>query len=121
MDLVSALCGEIAGNKNLDVELITPRPTGRYFESLAIVSFPTPGHKYKFEKSFSDYKKENPTNKLSCSRPKMAINKSDSLETDNLMRSQIKIHYDSKLASTENPHVDHAPSLTYRPKGYKST
>ena len=117
VDLVSALCGEIAGNKNLDVELITPRPTARYFESLAIISFPTPGHKYKFEKRFSDYKKENPTTKLSCSRPKMAHNTSDIFESDNQMRDQIKIHYDAKLASTDSPHVDHAPLTDLQVKG----
>ena len=117
VDLVAALCGEIAGNKQLDVELITPRPAGRYFESLAIVSFPTPGHKYKFEKSFSDYKKVNPTTKLSCSRPKMVQNLSDSFESDNQMRNQIKIHYDAKLASTDSPHVDHAPLTDLQVKG----
>ena len=72
VDLVTDLCSVIAGNKQLDVELITPRPAGRYFESLAILSFPTPGHKYRFEKRFSDYKKENPITKLSCSRPKIS-------------------------------------------------
>ena len=117
VDLVSALCGKIAGHNQLDVELITPRPAGRYFESLAIVSFQTPGHKYKFEKSFSDYKKSNPTTKLSCSRPKMAQNLSDNFQPDNEMRNQIKVHYDEKLASTDSPHGDHAPLTDQQVKG----
>ena len=117
VDLVSDQCGEIAGNRIFDVELITPRPGARYFESLAIISFPTPGHKYKFEKKFSDYKKDNPTTKLSCSRPKMAHNASDIFESDNQMRDQIRIHHDAKLASTKSPHADHAPLTDLQVKG----
>ena len=117
VDLVSDQCSEIAGNRIFDVELITPRQGARYFESLAILSFPTPGHKYKFEKKFSDYKKDNTTTKLSCSRPKMAHNASDIFESDNQMRDQIRIHHDAKLASTKSPHADHAPLTDLQVKG----
>ena len=117
VDLVSAMCSKIAGHHNFDMELITPRPAGRFFESLAIVTFPTPGHKYKFEKSFSDYKKSNSSCKLTCSRPKMEKNKSDNFQSENEMRDQIKVHYDQKLASTDNPHRDHAPLTEQQVKG----
>ena len=116
VDIVSTQCSEIVVNRTFDVELITPRQGARFFESLAIVSFPTPGHKYKFEKKFSEYKRDN-TTKLSCSRPKMAYNESDIFESDNAMKEQIKIHHDSALADTKGPHADHAPLTDLQVKG----
>ena len=116
LDIVSTQCSDIAGNKNFDVELITPRPGARFFESLAIVSFPTPGHKYKFEKKFSEYKRDH-TTKLSCSRTKMVYNESDIFESDNAMKDQIKIHHDTALADTKSPHADHAPLTDLQVKG----
>ena len=117
VDLVSAICSKIAGHNNFEMELITPRPGGRFFESLAIVTFRTPGHKYKFEKSFSDFKKSNPSCKLTSSRPKMEQNKSDNFQTEEAMRNRIKVQYDLKLASTDNPHCDHAPLTEQQVKG----
>ena len=109
LDLVCNLLNKILGNKQYDVELITPRPNARFFESLAIVSFPTTGHKYKFEKEFSIFRRKNPTFKLTCSRTKMAINKSDRFESEEEMKAQIKLHHDNTLKNTTNAHKDHTP------------
>ena len=117
VDLVVDTCSKIAGHNSFELDLITPRSTGRHFESLAIVTFPTPRHKYKFEKSLSDYKKSNSSCNLTSSRPKMEGNRSDTFQSDNDMRAQIKAFYDTKLASTDNPHRDHAPLTEHQVKG----
>ena len=108
IDLVTALLYKILGNKQFDIELITPRPNAKFFESLAIISFPTTGHKYRFEKEFSNYRKKN-TTKLTCSRTKMTINKSDKFESEEEMKAQIKLQHDNTLKNTTNAHVDHSP------------
>ena len=116
LDIVSTKISDIAGNKIFNVELITPRPNAKFFESLAIITFPTPAHKYTFEKRFSDYRKDN-TTKLSCSRTKMVYNDSDIFEPDNVMKDQIKLQHDTALAETNSPHADHAPLTDLQVKG----
>ena len=74
LDILHTFLNNLLGNKQFDVELISPRPNAKFFESLAIITFPTTGHKYRFEKEFSNYRKKNSTN-LTCSRTKMTINK----------------------------------------------
>ena len=81
LEIVTIFLNNLLGNRQFDVELITPRPNAKFFESLAIITFPTTGHKYRFEKEFSDFRKKTPT-KLSCSRTKMTINKSDIFESE---------------------------------------
>ena len=56
---------------------------------------------------FSDYKKKNPT-KLSFSRTKMTINKSDIFESEEEMKAKIKFHHDNALNNTPNAHADHS-------------
>ena len=80
-ELITAFLLKLLGNKQFDIELISPRPNAKFFESLAIITFPTMRHKYRFEKEFSNYRKKNST-KLTCSRTKMTINKSDTFESE---------------------------------------
>ena len=47
----------------------------------------------------------------------MELNRSDTFQSDNEMREQIKVYYDQKLASTDNPHRDHAPLTEQQVKG----
>ena len=85
--VTSTIANILHNNRGFDVELITPRPNSKFFESLAIVTFPTPGHKYNFEKRISNCRRENPSFKLSCSRPKLGLNKSDHFKSEEDMKT----------------------------------
>ena len=92
-----------------EIDLITPRPNIKYFESLAIISFPTSQHMYNFEKKLSILRREKSDFKLFCSRPKLCHKKSHHFEFEEDMKNQIKHHHDNLLKGTTNAHKDHEP------------
>ena len=75
-------------------------------KKMAIVSFPTPGHKNNLEKRISNCRREDPAFKLSCSRPKLGLNKSEHFESEEDMKAQIKLHHVGMLKGTTNAHKD---------------
>ena len=51
------------------VEIFEPKGNAKHFEPLALITFNSTSEKYTFESAFATWKRANPREKLSISRP----------------------------------------------------
>ena len=109
LTLVIDQVSNVINHRAFEIKSITPRPNTKFFKSLAIISLPTPQHKYNFEKKLTILRREKSDFKLSCSRPKLGHKKSDHFESEEDIKNQIKLHHDNLQKGTTNAHKDHEP------------
>ena len=93
-------------------KVITPKSNTRQFKPFAIISFSNPAKKYEFEKKFSDFRRKNPSFKVTTSRPQPPKTASDRDIPDEYdIKERLGMLYNQKVkeAQRQNPYTDYAP------------
>ena len=93
-------------------KVITPKPNTRQFKPFAIISFSNPANKYDFEKKISDFRRKNPSFKITTSRPQPPKTASDRDIPDEYdIKERLGMLYNQKVkeAQRHNPYTDYAP------------
>ena len=91
-------------------QIISPREGSRHFESLAIITFLNPNSKYEFEKNFAEYRRKNPSTKITSSRPAPQKTSSDrDMPDSNDIKEKIGMLYNQKASEARqiNPSTEY--------------
>ena len=93
-------------------QVITPKNGTRQFEPIAIITFSNSNSKYQFEKSLADFRRKNPTFKVTTSRPPPQQIVSDRDMPDELdIKQRIGMLYNQKVGEA----IRHNPEIEYKP------
>ena len=93
-------------------QIITPNSSTRPFEPLAIITFSNPSNKYKFEKSFADFRRRNPNFRVTTSRPAPQASTSDrDIPEVHDIKYRVGMLYNQKVHEA----LRHNPNIEYRP------
>ena len=93
-------------------QIITPNTSTRQFDPLAIITFSDPNNKYKFERSFADFRRKHPNFKITTSRPAPQKASSDRDMPDEYdIKHRIGMLYNQKVheALRQNPEIEYKP------------
>ena len=95
-------------------QVITPNTNNstRQFEPLAVITFSNSSSKYQFEKSFADFRRKNPNQKVTISRPQPQTTASDrDMPDEHDIKLRIGMLYNQKVgeALRHNPDIDYKP------------
>ena len=95
---------------NCKIEIFEPKGSGKFFDPLALITFPTTNEKYSFESAFAAWKRSNPRAKLSISRPTPAKGRGDDGIPDiQIIRKHIAQMYNTEVIkhNSTNPDTPH--------------
>ena len=102
----------VTPNTGFSTQVITPNPSGRQFEPLAIITFQNADGKYLFEKKFAVFRRTNPGTKLTTSRPVPQTTASDrDMPELQDIREKIGMLYNSSVGEA----IRHNPNIEYKP------
>ena len=93
-------------------QIISPNRNSKHFEALAIITFLQPNNKYQFEKTFAEYRRNNPDCKVTTSRPMPQKASSDrDIPDTNDIKEKIGMLYNQKVeeARKANPNIEYHP------------
>ena len=102
----------ISSKTGYSTHITTPSRGNRQLEPIAIISFCTPSSKYEFEKNFANFRKNNPSIKVTTSRQIPPKNKSDrDIPDENDIKQKIGMLYNTKILEA----LRHDPQIGYKP------
>ena len=107
--LVTEHVGPSAG---FSTQIITPNTNTRQFDPLAIITFTDSSNKYKFERSFADFRRKHPNFKITTSRPAPQKTTSDrDMPNEYDIKVRIGMLYNQKVQEA----LRHNPEIEYKP------
>ena len=102
----------VPNGTGFSTQIISPNKNSKHFEALAIVTFLQPNNKYQFEKTFAEYRRNNPSFKVTSSRPMPQKTTSDrDIPDTNDIKQKIGMLYNQKVeeARQKNPNIQYQP------------
>ena len=102
----------LSGEHSYSTNIITPRDNTRHFDPLAIITFSNSSSKFDFEKNFADYRRKNPSFKVTSSRPTPQKTTSDRDQPDvGDIKAKLGMLYNQKIleAQKNNPNIAYKP------------
>ena len=100
-----------SGNR-FSINIITSKENSKHLEPLAIITFDNPTAKYEFEKNLADYRRKNPSFKVTSSRPAPQKTMSDRDQPDiRDIKEKIGMLYNQKVEQVlkQNPNIPYKP------------